>query len=143
MQGVEGVEGDQDDFVFDDVLPDILPRLPVKFKGKDWTSDMARKCLQRYMNALGFYRGSKNNYKRSSDKPGWPDSVSLETIEHASYVKLENINTIIQSLLESRNIDPHVWYIGATLIGEESDETDQPVDMEAAMQSMTLFLLEV
>ena len=52
-------------------------------------------------------------------------------------------NTIIQSLLESRNIDPHVWYIGATLIGEESDETDQPVDMEAAMQSMTLFLLEV
>ena len=69
LHDVEGVEGDQGQFVFDDVLPDILPRLPVKFKGKDWTYQMARKCLTRYMNPLRFYRGSKKTYKRSSVKP--------------------------------------------------------------------------
>ena len=102
----------------------LLPKLPVKFMSKKWNAIVARETLKTFMNQLGFYRGSDKSYVAKEDKPeGWPDSVGFgsKKKKHATSYKLHEINAIIKSMLEYRDIDPFKWHV---------DVDNQDQDME-------------
>ena len=104
-------DSDQEDYIFESYNPGILPKLTANmFDKKAWTGNIPYQNLQTYMLCLGFGRsGTGLCYKKQSDKPeGWPDSISLE---HPSYMKKADIKTVIESLLNHRNIDPKTYYM--------------------------------
>ena len=82
--------------VCDEFWLGILKTLPYKFKSKGWTVEVARRTLTKYMNSLGFYRGSSKRYQNLDDCPdGWPDSVT-----HPTDIGIKKINKIIEALLK-------------------------------------------
>ena len=102
-------ESDQKDCIFETYKPGVLPKLTANmFDKKAWTGGIPRQNLQTYMLCLGFGRGGGKCYQTESDKPdGWPDSIALE---HPSYMKKEDIKTVIEALLTHRNIDPKTYF---------------------------------
>ena len=103
-------ESDQKDCIFETYNPGVLPKLTANmFDKKAWTGNIPRENLQTYMICLGFGRGGGKCYKTESDKPeGWPDSIALE---HPSYLKKEDIKTVIEALLSHRNIDAKTFFV--------------------------------
>ena len=102
------------DSVFETFKPGVLPKLTANMYDKNsWTGAIPRQNLQTYMLCLGFGRsGNGKCYRNQNDKPdGWPDSIALE---HPSYMKKEDIKTVIESLLTHRNIDPKTFYLENT-----------------------------
>ena len=89
----------------------IFPKLLTKFKGKHWTFETAREQLQIIMNMYGFGYGGMRKYKNEEDMPvGWPSSIPFMSVKHPSYLKICQINTIIESLLTLNNIDPYTYH---------------------------------
>ena len=92
--------------------PGVLPQLPHKFKGCKWSVGVCRSVLTDYMQCLGFYPGSDKTYGKPEHTPaGWPDSLSFEGIKHVSYMKLKDMNLVLESLLQHRNIDILKYHI--------------------------------
>ena len=91
--------------------PCVMPKMQYKFKGDNWDYQVARDQLQKYMSILGFGHGGTRRYMNLQDKPlGWHESISFEKMKHPSYMKLDQINAIIESLLQHRNINPYEFY---------------------------------
>ena len=91
--------------------PLIFPKLTCKFKGSNWTFDVARANLQTMMTILGFGHGGTKQYKNIADKPeGWPSNIDFASVKHPSYLTISQTNTIIQSLLEHHAIDPYTFF---------------------------------
>ena len=87
--------------------PPIFPKFPTKFMGKKWNFELARYQLTSIMNVLGFGRGNSKIYTNPEDKPdGWPPTISFEEVKHPSWIRMDQVNCIIESLLKHHGIDP-------------------------------------
>jgi len=87
--------------------PLIFPKFPTQFMGKKWHHELARYQLTNIMNVLGFGRGNSKIYTNPEDKPdGWPPTISFEEVKHPSWIRMDQVNCIIESLLKHHGIDP-------------------------------------
>ena len=59
------------------------------------------------MGCLGFGHNDTKRYGVAEDKPeGWPDNIQFASLPHTSSLNLNQVNTVIASLLRKRNINP-------------------------------------
>ena len=66
------------------------------------------------VSCLGCYPGSNKTYgNREHTPPAWPDTLSFEGIKHVSvsHMKLKDMNLVLESLLQHRNIDILKYHI--------------------------------
>ena len=74
-------------------MDDIL----YKFRGPKWNLEVARDQLMSIMQVHGFCIGGPKKYRNPADKPsGWPSTINFEEVKHPCYLKLDQINTIIE-----------------------------------------------
>ena len=78
-----------------------FPPKSVKFKGRYWTLEKARRQLSIYMNILG-----------RSEPSGWPDRHSFVDFHHPSYAKIDTINNIIVGILDFHGYDVVNHHVG-------------------------------
>ena len=66
------------------------------------------------VSCLGCYPGSNKTYGNREHTPAaWPDTLSFEGIKHVSvsHMKLKDMNLVLESLLQHRNIDILKYHI--------------------------------
>ena len=74
-----------------------FPLLTVKFESQFWTIKYARITLQRYLNILGFGKGSMQCYSSEKYKPfGWPETVRFKD---PSSLRKDETGHVLKSLL--------------------------------------------
>ena len=104
------------------------------------------------VSCLGCYPGSNKTYgNREHTPPAWPDTLSFEGIKHVSvsHMKLKDMNLVLESLLQHRNIDILKYHSEARNLSERKrrrpqqsrsaevvlDESAEAEIEEAAVQS--------
>ena len=68
------------------------------------------------VSCLGCYPGSNKTYgNREHSPPAWPDTLSFEGIKHVSvsHMKLKDMNLVLESLLQHRNIDILKYHVSS------------------------------
>ena len=96
----------------------VFPPLEVSFKVHLWTAQKARKQL----NILGFGKTGTTKFKEPSDDPaGWSEEHSFEAFGHPSYVNINVINDVLESILDYHGFDAKTH----TFITEEHEAPPQ------------------
>ena len=78
------------------------------------------------VSCLGCYPGSNKTYGNREHTPAaWPDTLSFEGIKHVSvsHMKLKDMNLVLESLLQHRNIDIlkyHIKYHSEAIVSKDS-----------------------
>ena len=74
------------------------------------------------VSCLGCYPGSNKTYGNREHTPAaWPDTLSFEGIKHVSvsHMKLKDMNLVLESLLQHRNIDILKYHSEARNLSEK------------------------
>ena len=115
--------------------PMIFPKFATKFRGPKWNLEVARDQLMSIMQVHGFCIGGPKKYRNPADKPsGWPSTINFEEVKHPCYLKLDQINTIIESILGHHGIDPYTHH------GKEDCVTRKPQAKRAKKTTSNEFI---
>lgn len=79
--------------------------------GKHWDYQIARDQLTSIMQMHGFGKNGTKTYTILKDKPeGWPSTVDFTEVKHPSFMRVDQINCAIESILRYHGIDPYTYH---------------------------------